>query len=72
MEERTKTISKNFYDDEILFKDENGDIHLKPGVKRKHYGDSIDPDQLETHINYVELKISKISTEIKESRNWDE
>ena len=72
MEERTKTISKNFYDYEILFKDENGDIHLKPGVKRKSYGDSIDPDQLETHINYVELKIRKISTEIKESRNWDE
>ena len=33
---RTKTISKHFYDDEILFKDELG-LHLKMGVTRSHY-----------------------------------
>ena len=33
---RAMTMSKHFYDDEILFKDpENGDIHLKEGVKRE-------------------------------------
>ena len=35
--QRVRTISKNFYDDEVLFKDELG-LHLKMGVKRLSYG----------------------------------
>jgi hypothetical protein len=41
MEKRLKTISKTYYDDEILFKDELG-LHLKMGVKRKNYGTELD------------------------------
>ncbi len=41
MQKRLKTISKVYYNDEILFKDELG-LHLKMGVKRKHYGTELD------------------------------
>ena len=51
MEARTNTISKNFYDDEILFVYENGDIHLKEGVKRLGYATEKDTQSHERYIN---------------------
>ena len=36
-EERAKTLSKNFYNDEILWVTDEGDIYLKEGVKRLGY-----------------------------------
>jgi hypothetical protein len=58
--ERSKTISKNFYDDEIIGKTEAGDLILKIGVKRLNYDDHIDPDQLESHINYSALSAERM------------
>ena len=59
-EERQKTISKNFYDDEIIGRTEEGDLILKMGVKRLKYDDDIDPDQLESHINYTALSAERM------------
>lgn len=39
-QERTKTISKSYYDDEVIGRLENGDLYLQMGVKRKHYDKS--------------------------------
>lgn len=58
---KTYNQSKIWPDQEILFKDkETGEIHLKPGVHRKNYGDWINPYKLESHINLVELSIKKM------------
>ena len=55
---RTKTISKNWFDDEILFKDPvTGDIHLKEGVTRLKYKPLIDPELEESYINPDELAV---------------
>lgn len=70
MNERLKTMSKRFYDDEILHIDELG-IHLKPGVHRQHYNDYIRPDTLESHINYIELGMRKLETAIKQTTEVD-
>lgn len=67
---REKTISKNFYDDEILYVDSLG-IHLKPGVKRLKYP-SEDVDKLESHINYWDLANTKITQINKKNKDWDE
>ncbi len=56
--ERKRTLSLNFYDDEILYKDENG-IHLKDGVKRMHYDTEQNLDELESHINEIDLAVQK-------------
>lgn len=66
---RTKTISKNFYDDEILFKDENGDIHLKEGVHRLNY--PILTDEHNTQINHLDLAVRKWENFKQRNRNWD-
>lgn len=50
-----RTISKHFDDSEIIGRLPNGDLILKPGVKRLKYNDNIDPDLLEDHINNEEL-----------------
>jgi len=66
---RTKTISKHFYDDEILFKDDNGDIHLKEGVHRLNY-----PILLDEHtvsINYWDIAMRKLDKFKEQNRNWD-
>ena len=56
MQERKRTISRHFFDDEILFKDPTtGDLHLKEGVTRLKYNTLIDPYLLESHINEDEL-----------------
>lgn len=43
---RPKTISKNYYDDEIQGILEDGSIYLKLGVKRKSYGDHLEYDAI--------------------------
>ena len=58
MEGRIKTISKNYYDDEILYKDEMG-IHLKDAVHRLSYNTHINPNEFESHINDIDLKVQK-------------
>ena len=56
MQERKRTISKHFFDDEILFKDPTtGDIHLKEGVTRLKYTPVLDPSLVESYINEDEL-----------------
>ena len=56
MQERKRTISKHFFDDEILFKDPTtGDIHLKEGVTRLKYTPVLDPSLAESYINEDEL-----------------
>ena len=74
MSERLKTISKNYYDDEILFKDGiTGELYLKAGVHRLHYNDHIDPNKLENHINQEEIVYRKQldNNELLE-RDWNE
>jgi hypothetical protein len=77
---RTRTISKVFYDDEIIGRLPDGDLILKPGVKRKSY-DTFDGDLTsDTHINYDVIK-SKRDKEVLEKHygedntgeidNWD-
>lgn len=65
-EERLKTLSLYYFDDEILYKDTNGDIHLKDGVHRLTYGTFNDPFVLESHINDIDYKITKRNNKIKE------
>jgi hypothetical protein len=56
MKDRPKTISKNYFDDEILFKDPiTGDLHLKEGVTRLQYRPVIDPYLEESYINQDEF-----------------
>lgn len=54
---RTKTKSKNFYDDEVIgtYLDENNKkvIVLKPLVTRLHYYDYIDPDKIDQVNNHL-------------------
>lgn len=69
MKERPKTISKTFYDDEILFKDTNGDIHLKEGVHRLNY--PIMHSDESHQYNYWAAGMKKIETFIDDNKNWD-
>lgn len=64
--ERLKTKSKHFWDDEIEYIDTNRDIHLKPGVHRLSYNTHINPDELENHINDIDLKVQKNRKKAKE------
>ena len=67
---RAKTMSKNYYDDEILFIDvENGDIHLKEGVRRMNYPTLTSDNS--TQINYWESAMKKIETFNTTNKNWD-
>ena len=80
MEERLKTLSKHFYDDEILYKSKSGEIHLKIGVKRRNFNNShnnLSSDKSDEHINYDVIINSKIKefeemNDIKEYRRNDE
>lgn len=70
MSKRKQTISKVYFDDEILFKDpDNGDIHLKAGVVRQNYNTHIKPDELESHINYWDLGMRKMENKIKQNNS---
>jgi len=66
-----RTISKHFDDSEIIGRLPNGDLYLQPGVKRLKY-DSQDPNELETHINYTELTVRKITDKKNQTKDWDE
>lgn len=57
---REKTISKHYWDDEIIGVEPNGDIHLAPGVHRQNYGDWINPYDLESHINLIDINRQRI------------
>ncbi len=63
---RAKTMSKNYYDDEIKYIDSNGDIHLHDGVHKLNYNTHIKPDELETHLNEIDLKVQKRRMKEKE------
>jgi len=67
---RAKTMSKNYYDDEILFVDvESGDIHLKEGVRRMAYPTLTSYNS--TQRNYWESAMKKIETFNTNNKNWD-
>lgn len=67
--DRKKTMSVHYYDDEIIFKDpENGDLHLKEGVKRMNYT-SLRADKASS-INVYESD-AKINKELKERLGTD-
>lgn len=51
--------SKNYKQKEIIGRLPDGSLYLKMGVKRKKYNDSIDPDELESHINYALINWEK-------------
>ncbi len=59
-------LSKNFRNDEIKYIDSNGDIHLKDGVHRLDYNTHIKPDELESHLNEIDLKVQKRKQKEKE------
>lgn len=69
---RTKTYSKYYFDDEIVGKDKKGVIHLKPGITRKFYNDSIDPNKLESHINYELIAAQKAEEYYKKVYGLDD
>ena len=69
-EERLKTMSKVYFNDEISHIDDLG-IHLKPGVHRLKYNDFIHPDDMESHINEVELGSRKLIAAIKKQTEVD-
>ncbi len=52
-------MSKNFKESEIKGILPDGSIYLKEGVKRKKYNDTLEPDELEPHINYELLNFEK-------------
>ena len=54
-----KTKSKHFIDHEIKGILPDGSIYLKDGVTRKRYNDSIQPDDLDSQINYELLNFQK-------------
>ena len=63
---RSKTISKHFWDDEILFRDPvTKELHLKEGVKRMDYYGSINYDDFD-QINYELLTSKKIKDKLEE------
>ena len=63
MKERLKTISRSFYNDEILYKDpSNGDIHLKEGVRRA-------PESVDQYTTYEDEDIDKYIKEQLKNKN---
>lgn len=68
---RLKTMSKWFYDDEILGVMNNGDIVLKQGVKRKNYSKSdFEIDKTE-HINFAALYHDRWIAKVKSYTDID-
>lgn len=51
--------SKNFKESEIKGILPDGSIYLKDGVTRKRYNDSIQPDDLDSQINYALINFEK-------------
>lgn len=71
--ERLKTISKNYYDDEIIGRLDNGDLYLQMGVKRKSY-DKSDNDlssDKDSQINYFLLASVKNKESMKRYKDVD-
>jgi len=60
MQERLKTLSKHYFNDEIEAIHTNGDIILKEGVKRLKYKLDIDPFLEESYINYDDLNVKRL------------
>lgn len=57
---KEKRLSKHFKNDQIKYVDpSNGDIHLNDGVHKLNYATYIDPFELESHINEIDLKVQK-------------
>ncbi len=53
-------LNKNYYNEEIKYIDPvTGDIHLKDGVHRLSYNTHIKPEEFESHINEIDLKVQK-------------
>jgi len=71
-EARAKTISKNFYDDEIIGRDSNGDLILQMGVKRKNYTLADGDLNAMEQINYQALAHDTLSTKIKSYNDIDD
>lgn len=70
---RQRTISKEFYDDEIIGKLDNGDLYLQMGVKRKYY-DKSDNDltsESDSQINYFLLANIKNKESMKRYKDVD-
>lgn len=53
---RLKTKSKIFYDDEVLFVDEEG-THLKIGVTRMNYGTELDYNNWRGQVSFIEMDL---------------
>lgn len=58
MEERSKTISKHFFDDEIKYKTSSGIIYLKQGIRRF-------PKTFYNEWDEIEESVSLINTSAK-------
>lgn len=67
---RTKTISNTFYDREILARLPDGSLYLKMGVKRKHYGDDLNYDNMHQFIEEERMfKILEIHKKLKKEES---
>lgn len=82
MKKRLQTLSKFFYDDEILAKEADGTIHLKEGVKRvfawpqlKDMGLTFDTEETSEYINEfrrMQDKIDFVNKIEEEERNFND
>jgi len=67
---RTKTISNTFYDREILARLPDGSLYLKMGVKRKHYGDDLNYDNMHQFIEEERMfKVLEIHKKLKKEES---
>ncbi len=67
---RTKTISNTFYDREILARLPDGSLYLKMGVKRKHYGDDLNYDNMHQFIEEERMfKVLEIHKKLKQEES---
>lgn len=67
---RTKTISNTFYDREILARLPDGSLYLKMGVKRKHYGDDLNYDNMHQFIEEERVfKVLEIHKKLKKEES---
>lgn len=71
-EERLKTMSKHFYDDEIIGRAENGDLILHMGVKRKEYTLADSEMVGYENINYAALESNRLNQRVKMHNDGDE
>lgn len=67
---RTKTISNTFYDREVLARLPDGSLYLKMGVKRKHYGDDLNYDDMHQFIEEERMfKVLEIHKKLKKEES---